>query len=162
MQEVHRNLNRLMETGLIKKDSQGTFTLTTFGNTILKQIPTYDFLSRNKEYFSEHTLGDIPMKFIQRIGALTNSEYIPGMVVAYPSCGRKSDNNSTKYIYGMLPQIPLDLIETIIPKIKDGGVKFSYILPQKAVVPRKRTDLLKNAGFQDSTEERFRRKTNGR
>jgi predicted transcriptional regulator len=148
MQEVHRNLNRLMETGLIKKDSQGTFTLTTFGNTILKQIPTYDFLSRNKEYFSEHTLGDIPMKFIQRIGALTNSEYIPGMVAAI-ELWKELYNNSTKYIYGMLPQIPLDLIETIIPKIKDGGVKFSYILPQKAVVPRKRTDLLKNAGFQD-------------
>jgi predicted transcriptional regulator len=148
MQEVHRNLNRLMETGLIKKDSQGTFTLTTFGNTILKQIPTYDFISRNKEYFSEHTLGDIPMKFIQRIGALTNSEYIPGMVAAI-ELWKELYNNSTKYIYGMLPQIPLDLIETIIPKIKDGGVKFSYILPQKAVVPRKRTDLLKNAGFQD-------------
>src|SRR5205823_9140053 len=80
MQEVHRNVNRLMDVGLIKKNSEGTFSLTTFGNTIIKQIPAYDFLSRNKEYFSGHTLGDIPIKFIQRIGALDNSEYIHGMV----------------------------------------------------------------------------------
>ena len=80
MQEVHRNVNRLMEVGLIKKNAEGTFSLTTFGNTIIKQIPAYDFLSRNKEYFSDHNLGDIPMKFIHRIGALNNSEYIFGLV----------------------------------------------------------------------------------
>ena len=57
MQEVHRNVNRLMDVGLIKKNSEGIFSLTTFGNTIIKQIPTYDFLSRNKEYFSDHIIG---------------------------------------------------------------------------------------------------------
>ena len=56
MQEVHRNVNRLMEVGLIKKNPEGTFSLTTFGDTIIKQIPAYDFLSRNKEYFLDHNL----------------------------------------------------------------------------------------------------------
>ena len=32
MQEVHRNLNRLMEAGLIEKKSSGVFSLTTFGS----------------------------------------------------------------------------------------------------------------------------------
>src|ERR671926_1692732 len=127
MQEVHRNVNRLMEVGLIKKNAEGTFSLTTFGNTIIKQIPAYDFLSRNKEYFSNHTLGDIPMKFIQRIGALDNSEYIHGMV-AVIELWKQIYNESSEYIYGMLPQIPLDLIESIIPKIKKDGIKFNYIL----------------------------------
>jgi predicted transcriptional regulator len=73
MQEVHRNLNRLMDAGLIEKDSAGIFSLTTFGNTIINQIATFDFLSRNKEYFSTHTFGkETRMKFIQRIGALNN------------------------------------------------------------------------------------------
>ncbi len=31
MQEVHRNLNRLTNAGLIEKNSNGTFALTTFG-----------------------------------------------------------------------------------------------------------------------------------
>ena len=49
--------------------------------------------------------------------------------------------NLSEYIYGMLPQIPLDLIETVIPKIKKDGMKFNYILPQRAMVPKKRTNF---------------------
>jgi predicted transcriptional regulator len=156
MQEIHRNVNRLMDVGLIKKNSDGTFSLTTFGNTIIKQIPAYDFLSRNKEYFSGHFLGEIPMKFIQRIGALDNSEYIHGMV-AVMELWKQIYKESSDYIYGMLPQIPLDLIESVIPKIKKEGIKFNYILPQKAAVPKKRTELLKDAGFYDllKNEERL-------
>jgi predicted transcriptional regulator len=148
MQEVHRNVNRLMEVGLIKKNAEGTFSLTTFGNTIIKQIPAYDFLSRNKEYFSDHNLGEVPMKFVHRIGALNNSEYIPGLVAVIERW-KQLYNESSEYIYGMVPQIPLDLIESVIPKIKNDGVKFNYILPQKAIVPKRRTQLLTQSGYYD-------------
>lgn len=148
MQEVHRNVNRLMEVGLIKKNSEGTFSLTTFGNTIIKQIPAYDFLSRNKEYFSDHNLGEIPMKFVHRIGSLNNSEYVSGLVAVIERW-KELYNESSEYIYGMVPQIPLELIESVIPKIKDDGVKFNYILPQKAIVPKKRAQLLSESGFYD-------------
>jgi predicted transcriptional regulator len=148
MQEVHRNVNRLMEVGLIKKNSGGMFSLTTFGNTIIKQIPAYDFLSRNKEYFSDHNLGEIPMKFVHRIGALNNSEYLAGMVAVIERW-KQLYNDSSEYIYGMVPQIPLELIESVIPKVKNDGVKFNYILPQKAIVPKKRTQLLTQSGFYD-------------
>lgn len=151
MQEVHRNLNRLMDAGLIEKNSAGMFSLTTFGSTIMNQITTFDFLSRNKEYFSTHAFGKkTPTKFIQRIGALNSCEFISGMVAVIELWKRLIYGQSTEYIYGMLPQIPLDLIEAVLPKIKElGGIKFSYILPQKALVPRKRTDLLKSAGFHE-------------
>ncbi len=148
MQEIHRNLNRLLDAGLIEKDSTGTFSLTTFGNAIITQIPTFDFLSRNKEFFSTHTLGaQTRMKFIQRIGALNNCEYVSGLV-AVIELWKRIYRESKEYIFGMLPQIPLDLIETVIPKIKaEGGIKFNYILPQKAMVPKKRSELLESVGF---------------
>jgi predicted transcriptional regulator len=148
MQEVHRNLNRLQEAGLIRKDANGQFSLTTFGTTILLQIPTMNFLSRNKEYFSDHYLGDIPMKFVHRIGALDNSEYIEGLVAVLERW-KQIYNSAREYIYGMLPQIPLELIETLLAILKQRGIKFNYILSQQTVVPKKRTDLLKDAGFQD-------------
>jgi hypothetical protein len=41
------------------------FLLTTLGNAMINQIATFDFLSRNKEYFSTHTFGEkTPMKFL--------------------------------------------------------------------------------------------------
>jgi predicted transcriptional regulator len=148
MQEVHRNLNRLQDSGLIRKDANGQFSLTTFGTTILQQIPTMNFLSRNKEYFTDHYLGDIPMKFVHRIGALDNSEYIEGLVAVLERW-KQIYNSAQEYIYGMLPQIPLELIETLLAILKQGRIKFNYILSQQTVVPKKRTDLLKDAGFQD-------------
>ena len=161
IQEAHRNVNRLVDSGLIEKNSQGIFFLTTFGNTIIKQILTFDFLSRNKEYFSEHTLGkDTPMKFIQRIGALNNSELVEGMVAVIERLKQRLYKESSEYIYGMLPQIPLDLIEALIPRIKGDGIKFHYILPQKAIVPRKRIELLKNSGFYELLEKKKGQKEN--
>jgi predicted transcriptional regulator len=148
MQEVHRNLNRLQDSGLIRKDANGQFSLTTFGTTILQQIPTMNFLSRNKEYFSDHYLGDIPMKFVHRIGALDKSEYIEGLVAVLERW-KQIYHSARDYIYGMLPQIPLELIETLLAILKQGGIKFNYILSQQTIVPKKRTDLLKDAGFQD-------------
>jgi len=38
MQEVHRNLNRLSEAGLVEKKSNCIFFLTTFFNIIIRQI----------------------------------------------------------------------------------------------------------------------------
>ena len=148
MQEVHRNVNRLQDSGLIRKDANGQFSLTTFGTTILQQIPTMNFLSRNKDYFSDHYLGDIPMKFVHRIGALDNSEYLEGLVAVLERW-KQIYNSSREYIFGMLPQIPLELIESLLAKIKQSGIKFNYILSQQTIVPKKRADLLKDAGFND-------------
>ena len=146
IQEVHRNINRLVDAGLVHKGAEGIFSLTTFGRTIIKQISTFHFLSRNQDYFSDHTLGDISIKFIQRIGALNNSDYTSG-VVAVIELWKQLYNESNEYIYGLLPQIPFELMETAVSKVKERDIKFKYILPQKAIVPKKRTNLLKSSGF---------------
>ena len=148
MQEVHRNLNRLMEAGLIEKKSTGVFCLTTFGNTIIRQIPSIDFLSKNKVYFSKHTLGDMPMKFIQRIGALNSGELIEGWVAVVERL-KQMYRQSCEYIYGMLPQVTHELIETVIPMIREHGIKFKYILPENAQVPKAGMKLLRDISYDD-------------
>ena len=39
VQEVHRNFERLANAGLIKKDGDGYYQLTTYGRTICTQVP---------------------------------------------------------------------------------------------------------------------------
>jgi len=146
MQEVHRNTKRLIDAGLIEKNLEGVFLLTTFGSAIIKQISIFDFLSNNKNYFSDHVLGNIPIKFIQRIGALSEGKFISGIVRVIESWKRLY-NESNEYIYGILPQIPLELIQTVIPKIKNEGIKFNYILPKNAIVPKIRSDIQKSSGY---------------
>lgn len=88
------------------------------------------------------------MKFIYRIGALNKCEFIDGLVAVIERW-KKMYEESEEYICAMLPQIPLELIEAILPRIKSKKLKFSYILPQNALVPRKRLDLLKQVGYQE-------------
>ena len=146
MQEVHRNTNRLLDSGLIEKNSEGVFFLTTFGNAITTQLSIFDFLASNKCYFSDHKIGNIPMKFAQRIGALNGGKLISGIVPIIESWKRLYDESS-EYIYGILPQIPLELIQAVIPKVKNEGVKFNYILPKNAMVPKIRNGLQKSSGY---------------
>ncbi len=145
IQEVHRNINRLVDAGLVKKDPDGFLSLTTYGNTVLTQIPSFQFLARNKQYFDEHTLGDLPMKFVQRIGALNNSELING-VVAVLEKWKSMYNNAREHIMEIMAQVPLDLIEPIVNRINDG-VKFSYIFGSNTIVPKGRRELLQRFGW---------------
>ena len=48
-------------------------------------IPSYNFLFNNKDYFLEHNLGDLPIQFIQRIGAFQNCEVVHGVMAILPA-----------------------------------------------------------------------------
>ncbi len=148
MQETHRNVNRLQDAGLIEKDPEGIFSLTTFGNTIIKQIPTFNYLSKHKEYFSEHILGELPIKFIMRLGALDRCEFVKG-VVAILERWKDIYRQSDLYIYEIVPQVPMDLIEPAVTRVKEKGVKYSYVFPKDVIIPKGRKDLLKKLGHNE-------------
>lgn len=147
MQEAHRNVNRLQQAGLIEKDPEGVFSLTTFGNTIIKQIPTFTYLSKHKEYFSEHVLGELPIKFIMRLGALERCDFMKG-VVAILERWKDIYREADEYIYEIVPQVPIDLIEPAVTRVRQG-IKYSYVLPKNVIIPKGRKDLLKKLGHSE-------------
>jgi predicted transcriptional regulator len=146
MQDAKRNLDNLLSEGLIERDSTGIFSLTTFGNMIVKQIPSMDFLSRNKVYFSDHNFGEIPDKFIHRIGELNESKFVKGYVAVIEKI-KDMYREAEEYIYGMLPEVSLELVQAIVLKIKAKRIRFSYILPEKAIVPRVSHELVKDSNY---------------
>jgi predicted transcriptional regulator len=146
MQDAKRNLDNLLSEGLVERDSRSIFSLTTFGSMIVRQIPSMDFLSRNKEYFSDHNFGEIPDKFIHRIGELNDSKFVKGYVAVIEKIkGMYAD--AEEYIYGMLPEVSLELVEAIVFKIKAKRIRFSYILPEKAIVPKVSHELVKDSNY---------------
>lgn len=144
-QEVHRNFERLVEAGLIVKDSDGYYDLTVYGKTICSQVPDFVFVSQNRKYFENHDLGDVPMKFIQRIGALVSNQHIKGFTKVLEQW-KSLYKNADQYIYEIISEVPLDLIEPVIERVKKG-VKFHYVFPEDVVVPKGRKQLLENLGF---------------
>ncbi|MGD8707944.1 MAG: helix-turn-helix domain-containing protein [Nitrosopumilaceae archaeon] len=144
-QEVHRNFTRLVESGLIEKRIDGKYSLTTFGEVVCTQVPTVVFLSQNRKYFEEHTLGDIPYKFKMRCGQLANGKHIKGFSKAMEQW-KSIYKNSNEYIFEILSEVPLDLIEPLVKRVKKG-IKFNYIFSESAVIPKGRKSLLKKLGF---------------
>lgn len=152
-QEVHRNFTRLVESGLIEKKIDGKYALTTFGEVVCTQVPTIVFLSQNKKYFQEHNLGDIPYKFKMRCGQLVNGKHIKGFSKVMEQW-KSVYKNSDEYIYEILSEVPLDLIEPLIKRIKKG-VRFNYIFSKSVVIPQGRKPLLKKLGFNKLMEKGF-------
>lgn len=150
-QEVHRNFTRLEETGLIEKDKDGKYSLTTFGKTICTQVPSLVFLSQNRKYFESHTFVDIPTKFMMRTGQLTMGQHVKGVVKVLEKW-KTIYKNANEYICEVLSEVPLDLIEPLVSRVKEG-VKFMYIFSESAVVPVGRKELLKKLGFDKLIEK---------
>ncbi|MFB5598823.1 MAG: helix-turn-helix transcriptional regulator [Nitrososphaeraceae archaeon] len=145
MQEAHRNITRLVDSGLVFKDGEGDLGLTSYGKSIVYLLPGYEFLSTNKQYFLEHSIEELPLKFIQRIGSLKQSEIIIG-VMANLQRWKKLYSNSEVYIKEIMSQVPLDLIEMLSIKIQTG-VQFSYILSKDTIIPKGRTEILEKIGW---------------
>jgi len=145
MQESHRNINRLIDSGLVKKTGEGELLLTPYGKIIVSLIPNFNFPFVYKEYFQEHTLINLPLKFVHRIGSLNNCELVVG-VMAVLQRWKMVYNNSHIYIKEVISQVPIDLIETIAERI-NNNVKFSYIFPNNVVIPKGRNEILKKIGW---------------
>jgi predicted transcriptional regulator len=147
MQEAHRNMTRLIDSGLVSKGREGELLLTSYGKTVVSLVPSYEFLYKNSEFFLDHSLGDLPVKFVQRMGAFSGCEMVRG-VMAILQRWKTLYCESDKFIKEIMAQVPLDLIETISTKV-ESGVKFSYIFASNAVVPKGRTQLLQKVGWRN-------------
>ncbi|NND86483.1 MAG: transcriptional regulator [Nitrosopumilus sp.] len=150
-QEVHRNFVRLEESGLIKKNNDGTYSLTTFGKTVCTQVPSLVFLLQNRKYFEEHNFGEVPQKFQMRCGQLAINQHIKGFSKVLEQW-KTVYKNSKEYIYEILSEVPLDLIEPLVKQVKKG-VKFNYIFSESAIVPKGRKALLKKLGYDKLVEK---------
>lgn len=147
MQEAHRNMTRLVGSGLVLKDREGDLVLTAYGRIIVTMISGYGFLYLNKDFFLDHSFGDLPSKFIERIGAFEKCEVVRG-VMAILQRWKNLYIESEKYIREIMAQVPLDVIETVGGRI-DQGVKFSYIFASDAVIPKGRMQLLQKIGWRN-------------
>ncbi len=150
-QEVHRNFIRLEDHGLIEKDKDGKFTLTMFGKTMCTQVPSLVFFAQNRKYFEDNTFTNLPHKFIMRAGQLASGEHIKGVANTL-EVWKSIYKNANEYIYEVLCEVPLDLIEPVVSRVKKG-VKFQYIFSESAVIPKGRRDLLKKLGFEKLVEK---------
>ena len=145
--EVHRNLGRLQKAELVKKDTDGNYELTLYGKTICAQIPTLEFMMKNKKYFESHSFIGLPTKFVQRIGGLADSRLITGYVKVMEEW-ENIYKSSKEFIYNILIEIPYNesLLKILEGKL-EGKVRIASIFSEDVIVPKERRDLLSKFNF---------------
>jgi len=144
-QEIHRNFERMVNSGLIIKQKDNNYGLTTFGRTICTQIHSVSFLSQNKKYLTTHGFGKLPPKFLRRVGDLSDSQEITGVSKVLETW-KKIYRSADEYIFNVLDETPLDLIELMIKRVK-RGTKYRHIISENASIPKGRKKLLEKSGF---------------
>ncbi|MBT8234357.1 MAG: transcriptional regulator, partial [Bacteroidia bacterium] len=144
-QESSRNFDRLQKSGLITKNSDGLYHLSTFGKAICLQIPSLVFLSQNKPFFEKHSLDEIPLKFRQRIGALVEGRPIKGFVKVQ-EIWQTIYQKANEYVYNVLPELPLEIIKLAIKKA-DNNVEIKNVFSDSMIVPNGRKKILENQNF---------------
>jgi len=75
-QECSRHLARLVESNLIRKQSDGSYEATPLGTTILDILPGIQFLMKNANYVVSHNLSSLPLSFVERIGELADGKLV--------------------------------------------------------------------------------------
>jgi len=103
--EIHRNITRMLKNKLVEKDNESHFTLTVFGKAVCDLLPSFSFISEARTFFESHDLGNLEIKFIQRLGALQNHKKIKGFVKVLEKW-TEIHNNSEKYICNILSEVP--------------------------------------------------------
>ena len=149
MPEVFRNFERLVKAGLIQKNLDGSYSLTLYGQTACTQIPSLILVSHHKKYFEKHQFGELPLKFLQRIGSLYSGEYIKGFVKTQ-EVWREIHNNAKKYIYNILPEVPYspEIIEAVAEKATKK-IPIRSIFSEDTIIPKDRKKNFEKYGFQD-------------
>ena len=102
VQDIFRNLNRLVKEGLVRKDNDDLFLLTEYGVMVLSQMPYFGFLKRHKIFFEEQSLKNstIPHKFLLRIGELEKCEGVESVTLVFQRLKQleSSANNNLKVL----------------------------------------------------------------
>ena len=151
--EVFRNFERLAKAGLISKESDGSYSISTAGRLMCNQISLVRFLASNKRYLKTHGFSGLGDKFLQRIGALEGGEQVKGFVKVLEKWKEIYDN-AESYIYNVLFEVPYtaDFIEPIVKKV-DQGVRVRSVFSNAAIIPSDRKKVIEKHGFRKLVEE---------
>jgi len=129
--ETSRHVLRLSEVGLIQKDVKGSYRLTPYGEVVLKQLHELEFTSKHKDYFINHTLTDLPIEYIKRLGDLKGSKYTDDTMRFF----HRIENlikEAEEYVWFQIDEYPISALSSIEEAI-GRGVQFRIIEPEERV-----------------------------
>jgi predicted transcriptional regulator len=151
MSEVHRNVTRLMEMGLIERTQESELRLSHTGRLCLQLLSPLEFICKHEAYFRVHTLSFLPDRFVHTIGALRNCKIMYGAAAIFEKTAAVGLN--AQHGKAIAAQITLDHIRLLAEFIKRGDTKGHYIFGENTVVPKGRRELLSQLRWKEYVQK---------
>ncbi len=130
--EMRRHLTRLRKIGLIRRDVEGYYHLTPYGETSILLLKELGFLAANSRYFEDHSLSGTPIEFLKRIGDLGDCTYLSN-AMDFLRCTENLFKQSKEHVWILVDQFPMNSLPTIVATI-NRGVRFRIIEPKERML----------------------------
>lgn len=101
--ECSRHLARLRDAGLVRKNSDGLYQITTIGSAMLKVLPSLEFLLEHKDRLLSHDLSDLPRPFVERIGELSGGRRVDHFSQAWTTM-QSVMSGAKEFVWGISDQ----------------------------------------------------------
>ena len=145
VQETSRNMNRLSEAKLVRKDADGAFYLTPYGEEALNLLLGFRFLFKNREYFIRHTLSQFPPQFRAGLGILDSFEFVSDVMVSFHNIEKMIAKAET-FVWILTNQVLVSTIPYLVQEIERGG-EFRLLMPKDYLPSKEMRDLVTHPVF---------------
>lgn len=138
MQETHRNMARLVDAGLVAKNTNGRFVLTECGMLTARQLNYFRFIAKHIDLLRSYTLTRIPSVFMNRVGELVNCRVVHGVSVVLEKL-KALEARAEEYINIIVAQAWYEEGKILIDRLSNG-INIRMILTNSTIVPKEIID----------------------
>ena len=151
VQETSRNLNRLLESELIIKNVDGTFSLTHYGEAAFGLLSGYRFLFKNKKYFLNHSILELPAPFKPSLGVLDDFELVDDVMIVFYNI-ETMIKNAKDFVWILSDQVLASTIPYLIEGL-ERGIEFKLLMPNDYLPSDDMRELVSNPVFEKASRK---------
>ncbi len=123
--EIRRHITRLQKVGLIRRDPDGFYNLSPYGETCLTLFDEFDFISKQRDYFESHTPGKIPTRFLKSLSELSKHQFVDNLMGFLTFIDEKI-NEAKEFVWLYIDQYPITAVDSLLNSV-ERGVKVRII-----------------------------------
>ena len=152
VQETSRNITRLSNAKMIRKDVEGLYHPTPYGEESLNLLSGFRFLFKNKDYFTTHALDKIPDMFRASLGVLDSCESVRDVMVSFHNI-ENMIAEANEFVWILTDQILASTIPYLIELVKNG-IQFRLMMPRDYMPSPDIRQLVDNPFFEKATRSK--------
>lgn len=131
--EAFRQLERLSAALLVQRQPDGTFAITQYGKVMLEFSSSLEFIFKHRDYFLAHDVWRLPREFVNRLGALSQTNLVLDTVESLNK-GQRMFIEAEQYGWSLVEGHVPELMGPIMNERAMKGLKMRFLIPESALV----------------------------